>query len=253
MGHFSFAGEHCGSYSVYLLRSPLSIFPGAREKVIVMPGRHGVFRMPPDFETRVLSLDCWLKITSYGELYQQLDRLRSWLNPMRGAQRLVFDDSPDRYYLATWADADLQMQVTASQGLFTLRLACDDPFAYDLAPDELLITTSPYTHYQRGTAPSDPLFLLRGISGGGSQFLTVRVNEEQFTYRGALSAGERLEVDGRHKTAALVRGEAREKALHLLERPSFPQLTPGANTIQVVAAGGATWSNLEISCRNRWL
>ena len=253
MGHFLFAGEHSGTYSVYLLRSPLSVFPGVREKVIVMPGRHGVFRMPPDFEARVLSLDCWLKIASYDKLYQQLDRLRSWLNPMRGAQRLVFDDSPDRYYLATWADADLQIQVTASQGLFTLRMACDDPFAYDLAPDELLIPISPYTHYQRGTAPSDPLFLLRGISGGGSQFLTVRVNEEQFTYRGALSAGERLEVDVQHKTAALVRGENREKALHLLERPSFPQLTPGANTIQVVAAGGATWSNLEISCRNRWL
>jgi len=58
---------------------------------------------------------------------------------------------------------------------------------------------------------------------------------------------------GRQKTAVLVRGEAGEKALHLLERPGFPQLTPGANTIQVVVAGGASWSNLEISCRNRWL
>ena len=253
MGHFSFAGEHSTSYSTYLLRSPVSIFPGVREKVIVMPGRHGVFRMLPDFGSRVLRLECWLKTTTYENVYQQLDQLRSWLNPMRGAQKLVFDDSPDRYYLATWTDGDLQVQVTANQGLFTLQMVCDDPFAYDHTPDEILLLESPYTHYQRGTAPSDPLFLLQGTSGGGNQSLAIKVNEEQLTFRGALAEGEQLEIDCMHKTAVIVQGENRGKVLQLLERPSFPQLVPGANIIQVVAAEGAAWSRLDIKCRNRWL
>jgi predicted phage tail component-like protein len=253
MGHFSFAGEHSSSYSVSLLRSPLSIFPGVREKVIVMPGRHGVLRMLPDFGSRVLQLECWLKATSYEEIYQQLDQLRSWLNPMRGSQQLVFDDTPDRHYLATWTDGDLEAQVTANQGLFTLQMVCDDPFAYDLTPDVVTITASPYAHYQRGTAPSDPLFRLQGASAGGNQSLTVKINEEQLTYRGPLTQGEQLEIDCRQKTAVIVQGENREKVLHLLERPAFPQLVPGLNMIWLIAQEGASFTRLDVLCRNRWL
>lgn len=253
MGHFSFAGEHSTDYSVYRLRSPISIFPGTRDKVIVMPGRHGVFRMLPVFGPRIIRLECWLKASSHADIYQKLDAVRSWLNPMRGPQKLVFDRIPDRYYSAIWAGGDMDAQVTANQGLFTLQMTCDDPFAYDLVPDEILIQESPYTHHQRGTAPADPLFLLQGTSGGGNQSLTIRVNEEQLTFRGALAEGEQLEIDCMHKTAVIVQGENRAKVLQLLERPSFPQLAPGANIIQVVAAEGAAWSRLDINCRNCWL
>lgn len=253
MGHFSFAGEHSTDYSVYLLRSPISIFPGTRDKVIVMPGRHGVFRMLPDFGPRILRLECWLKASSYADIYQKLDAVRSWLNPIRGPQKLVFDHIPDRYYSAIWAGSDMEAQVTANQGLFTLQMTCDDPFAYDLVPDEILIQESPYTHHQRGTAPADPLFLLQGLSAGGNQSLAIKVNDEQVIYRGPLEEEEQLEIDSLQKTVHIVRDDGRERALHHLERPVFPQLAPGVNILQVIADGGAAWTRLDINCRNRWL
>ncbi|MBS3938760.1 MAG: phage tail family protein [Peptococcaceae bacterium] len=253
MGGFSFAGEHSSTYSISLLRSPLSIFPGVREKVIVMTGRHGALRMIPDLGERTLQMECWLQAASRAEMYERLDRVRSWLNPMRGSQQLLFEETPDRYYLATCVAGGLNAEVTAGQGFFSLQMICSDPFSYAVVPDIVTVTTSPHQHIQRGTAPADPLLMLRGVSAGGNQSLAVKINEVQVTYWGPLTQGEQLEIDCRQKTAVIVKGEHRERVLPLLERPVFPQLVPGLNTVRILAQGGATWSRLEVHCRNRWL
>ncbi|RJX22321.1 MAG: hypothetical protein C4570_01355, partial [Ammonifex sp.] len=103
MGDFSFAGEHSTIYHVKLLKSPVSVLPGTRDKVITMPGRHGALRMLPDLGERTLQLECWLEAVGMAQLHERLERVRAWLNPLRGAQQLIFDDTPDRYYLAAYA------------------------------------------------------------------------------------------------------------------------------------------------------
>lgn len=254
MGDFSFAGEHSIAYHVRLLKSPGSILPGTRDKVITMPGRHGAFRMIPDLGERTLQPECWLESSTMTQLHERLDRVRAWLNPLRGAQQLIFDDVPDRYYMAAYAGGGLDAEVTARQGMFTVDFICPDPFAYALTPDTATITASPYQHNQRGMAPADPLLKLQGVSTGtGGQQISIVIGAQTVTYRGALAAGNWLEIDCAAKTAVRVVGQARTRVLHLLEKPVFPQLAPGVNTITVTVAGGASWSKLEIHSRNRWL
>jgi len=253
MGHFTFAGEHSSAYHVRLLKSPVSVLPGTRDKVITLPGRHGALRMLPDLAERTLTLECWLAAANMPEMHERLQRLRAWLNPLRGQQRLILDSSLDRYYSACLVGSSLDAEIKARQVMFSANFVCPDPFAYAVNPDIVTILASPHNLSQRGTAPADPLLRLKGTSLGGWQTLSIQIESQTVTYAGPLAAEDWLEVDCAKKTASRVAGHSRASVMHLLARPTFPQLSPDANLITVVAAGGAAWSRLEVHCRNRWL
>lgn len=257
MSNFTFAGEHSTNYHVRLLKSDESVLPPTRDKIITMPGRHGAIRMLPDYDERRITLECWLAVDSPQSTVQRQERLRAvaaWLNPLRGAQRLIFDASPSRYLNAQVAGVEgLNSRIEVHQGIFGVEFACPDPFFYDINPDIVTITASPHQHNQRGTAPADPLLRLQGISLGGAQRLTIQIGSQSVTYTGALASGDWLEIDCHAKTAVRVVGATRTRVLSFLERPVFPQIAPGANVITVTATGGAFWSILAMHCRNRWL
>ena len=141
MGDFTFAGEHSTLYYVRPLKSPVSVSPVTRDKIITMPGRHGALRMLPDLGERALQLECWLEAASMIQLHERLDRVRAWLNPLRGAQQLIFDDVPDRYYMAAYAGGGLDAEITARQGMFTVSFVCADPFAYAVTPDVVTVAS----------------------------------------------------------------------------------------------------------------
>lgn len=242
-----------------MLKSEETLLPPTRDRVITMPGRHGAWRALPDLGERQIRLECWLDVPMMpfvtGQRQERLRAIAAWLNPMRGVQRLVFDNDTTRFYAAiVTAQQGIYSRIEAHQGLFSVEFVCPDPFYYAVTPDVVTITASPHTHIQRGTAPADPLLRLQGIStGSGGQQISITVGGQTVTYRGALATGDWLEIDCRDKTAVRVVGQTRTRVLHLLERPVFPQLAPGANIITATPAGGATWSRLEMDCRNRWL
>lgn len=143
MSGFTFAGEHSTIHHVRLLKSPISVLPSTRDKVITLPGRHGALRMLPDFGERNLQLECWLAATTIPELHSRLEQVRSWLNPLRGTHQLIFDRTPNRHYLATLV-GELGMEITVRQGLFTVNFVCADPFAYsDIHETNRIITNFP--------------------------------------------------------------------------------------------------------------
>lgn len=259
MSDFSFAGEHSTLYHVQMLRSEETLLPPTRDKVIVMPGRHGAWRALPDLGERQISLECWLDVPTLpftpGQRQERLRAIAAWLNPLRGLQRLIFDNDTTRFYNAiVTASQGINSRIEARQGLFTVGFVCPDPFAYAVNPDVVTILTSPHSHNQRGTAPANPLLRLQGVStGSAGQQISIAIGGQTVTYRGALAIGDRLEIDSRDKTAVRVVGASRTRVLHLLEKPVFPQLALGDNTITITPAGGATWSRLEIHCRNRWI
>ncbi|MGV8164652.1 MAG: distal tail protein Dit [Alkaliphilus sp.] len=254
MANFSFAGELSTTHHVKLLRSPISVLPGTRDKVITLPGRAGALRITPDLGERFLSLECWVESANIVQLRQRLVQIAAWLNPLRGAQQLIFDDMPDRYQLASYYGGGLDADINARQGFFTLRLVCADPFIYALVPEIVIITTSPHVHTQTGTAPANPLFKLQGIStSAGGQQISITVDAQTTTFQGALAAGDWLEIDSEAKTVFRVVGTTRTSVLRYMQAPIFPELVSGANTITVTTAGGASWMQLEIDCRNRWL
>ena len=258
MSSFSFAGVHSTAHGVHLLiKSEETLLPPTRDRTITLPGRHGSLRMLPNFGERHITFECWLEVPAI-DANQRQERLRAiaaWLNPLRGLQRLVFDHDTTRFYDASvTAVQGINSRIEGWQGMFSIEFVCPDPFYYATVPDVVTMTVSPLTHTQRGTAPADPLLRLQGVStGAGGQQISISVDAQIATYRGALATGEWIEIDCRDKTVTRVVGTSRTRAIQHMERPVFPQLAPGVNTIAVTPAGGATWSRLEIHCRNRWL
>ncbi|MBT9154713.1 MAG: hypothetical protein DDT39_01392 [Firmicutes bacterium] len=266
MSSFSFAGEASTIYHVRLLNSAESVLPPSRERVVQMSGLHGALRLVPDLGERVLTLECWLDVATHpfvaGQRQARLTNVAAWLNPLRGMQRLIFDTVPDRYYWCVVTDA-IDARVEARQGMFPVRFTCADPFVYAISPVTIVMTASPHTFTQAGTAPADPLLRLQGTSTGtGGQQISIAIGGRTLVYRGPLAAGDWLEIDAaainspwpaNAKTVVRVVGATRTNVLPHMERPIFPTLPTGANTITVTPAGGATWSRLDILTRSRWI
>ena len=247
---FRFAGIPSSQYHVKMLKSPILVLPGTRDKILTIPGRHGTIRMPHDWQERTIQIECWLAASSMQELHDKLDTLRAWLG--QGQQRLTLGYMPDRYYIATFAGGALEAEIKAHQGLFSLEFVCAEPFAYDIVPDVVTITTTSHQHNQRGTAPAKPLLVLRGQILPGQQ-ISITNGTRTIVYTGLLATNEQLEIDCDTMSAFRVVSALRTNVISQIATAAFPVLEPGLNTITITPAGGATWSQLEIQCRNRWL
>lgn len=231
--------------------------PPTRDRTLVMPGRPGELDFGADLQPRVFTLSCAChKARTRQEFAECLRGLVAHLCGADGRPRtlrLIMEPETDRYYYVRYAGS-LAVERYATWGQVTLHLVAHDPFAYALSPDVVTVTASPYQHSQRGTAPAEPLLRLQGVSTGvGGQQISIAVGTQTVVYRGALASGNWLEVDCAAKTAVRAVGESRTNVLPHLERPVFPPLVPGSNTVAVTVAGGASWSKLEIYARNRWL
>ncbi|MBT9156771.1 MAG: hypothetical protein DDT37_01760 [Firmicutes bacterium] len=266
MSIFSFAGEASTAYHVRLLNSAESVLPPSRERVVQMSGLHGALRLVPDIGERSVTLECWLDVDTHpfiaGQRQARLANIAAWLNPLRGMGRLILDTVPDRFYWCTVTDA-IDARVEAHQGMFPVRFTCADPFAYAVSPATIVMTSSPHTFTQAGTAPADPLLRLQGSStGAGGQQIRIDIGGRSLVYRGPLVTGDWLEIDAaainspwpaNAKTVTRVVGATRTNVLPHMERPIFPVLPVGSNTVTVTPTGGASWSRLEILTRSRWL
>jgi predicted phage tail component-like protein len=228
------------------------ILPPIQSRMIKLSGRHGAYYFGRTYEERSIAVDVVLSGVSHQSLRDRVRSLASWLNS-DDVQQLIITDEPDKYYKAVvFGKTDLEQLVAEGEG--TIFFLCPDPFAYAITPQTVTMTTSPLAHTQAGTAPADPLLRLQGVStGAGGQQISIAIGGQTVTYRGALATGDWLEIDCQAKTVFRVVGATRTRVLALLERPVFPQFAPGINTITITAAGGATWSRLELHCRNRWL
>lgn len=228
-----------------------ALLPGVRLHTLPLGG-HGIHYFGRRYDERTIEVDVVLAADTISLLRDHIRNVAAWLNS-EVPRQLVFSDEPDKFYMAL-IDGQTMVEQAISDGNVTLRFLCPDPFAYALSPDLVVMTATPLVHYQRGSAPADPLLRLQGAStGAGGQQISVTVGGQSVTYRGVLAAGDWLEIDCSEKTATRVVGTTRANAVGSLVKPIFPQLASGSNNISVTPEGGATWTRLEIHCRNRWL
>jgi phage-related protein len=73
------------------------------------------------------------------------------------------------------------------------------------------------------------------------------------TYTGALASGETLVLDSEALTAYILKTNGTQvSALNKLDNLDFPVFTKGANTVKVVAGGGATLTSYKVTSNSRW-
>ena len=117
-----------------------------RNFTTTVPGKYGVADFGADFDYREITAHCSIYPKhSFTALVSALDSIAAWLDPTQGLHQLVFDDVPDRYFMARLNDAVDCERLIRSAGSFELKFFCPDPFAYALT-DETFSITEEGTH-----------------------------------------------------------------------------------------------------------
>lgn len=229
-----------------------------RNFTTTVPGKYGVTDFGADLDYREISVSCNIfPKHSFAALVAALDEIAAWLDPLGGLKQLVFDDIPDRYFMARLNDAVDCERLLRSAGSFDLTFFCPDPFAYAVEDETFSIAAQGSSTVTRltGNMESNPIYRIEGvISSGAGNSISITTNGQELKIVNAtLASGETLVVDTEKMTAYVEdeNGLILRNALPYLEELNFPSLAVGSNTVSVTAAN-ATFTGLEIQARSRW-
>lgn len=232
---------------------------GLRNYTASIPGKSGVVDFGADFDYREINVSCNIAPKkNFTSLVSVLDDISLWLDPTDGLKQLVFDDVPDRYFMARlYEKVDCERLLVRSAGSFDLKFFCPNPFAYAVTDETYTIETTG-THTvtrEKGNIDSNPIYRIEGvISSSASKYITITTNGEELKIVNAtLVAGETLVIDTDMMTAYVEDedGNVLRNGLPYLDELNFPSLAVGDNTV-TVAATSATFTSLEIQAKSRW-
>lgn len=229
-----------------------------RNFTTTVPGKYGVADFGADFDYREITAHCSIYPKhSFTALVSALDSIAAWLDPTQGLHQLVFDDVPDRYFMARLNDAVDCERLVRSAGSFELKFFCPDPFAYALT-DETFSIIEEGTHTVTrtiGNIESLPVYRIKGVlTAGASNYISITTNGTEMKVMNAtLSEEETLVVDTDRMTAYVVdeNEETLRNGLPYLQELNFPTLTVGDNTV-TVEVSNATLTELQIQAKSRW-
>lgn len=229
-----------------------------RNFTTTVPGKYGVADFGADFDSREITVECNIyPKRTFSALVSVLDSIALWLDPANGLKQLIFDDVPDRYFMARLnARVDCE-RLLRSAGSFTLKFFCPDPFAYAIDDEEFNITAVGSHTITRsvGNIESNPIYHIKGVirSGANNYIRIVTNGSELMIVNAVLSSSETLVVDTEKMTAYVEddNGNTLRNALPYLRDLNFPTLAVGDNTVSV-AANNATFTELEIHAKSRW-
>ena len=114
-----------------------------RNFTTTVPGKYGVADFGADLDYREITAACSIfPRHTFSALVETLDGIAAWLDPTQGLHQLIFDDVPDRYFMARLNDAVDCERLIRAAGSFSLKFFCPDPFGYALEDEEFSITAA---------------------------------------------------------------------------------------------------------------
>ena len=223
-----------------------------------IPGKYGAADFGADLDSREISVTCSIfPKLRFENLVAELDQIALWLSPLDGLKQLIFDEVPDRYFMARLKDRVDCERVIRAAGRFELKFFCPDPFSYAVE-DESFTLTETGTHTvtrQLGNIESAPVYALKGeLAKAPDKYISIKVNgNEMKLVNSSLSSGETLYIDTENMTAYVTSpsGAVLRNGLPLLEELNFPELKVGANEV-VIETSGAVFAELHIQAKSRW-
>lgn len=127
---FTFDGTHCSTFGL-VANTKRSLLPALRKRELTIPGKHGSYNFSDNkYENRQIEVNVKYKSGSMASLRASARNIAAWLSSTGDYLRLIFDDEPDKYYLAKLY-SEIGLQTLIHTGEATLLFECE-PFAYAL-------------------------------------------------------------------------------------------------------------------------
>ena len=255
---FNFNGVTSASMGIRARLTSWQFIPAVSNNTVSIPGKAGVADFGANKLSRRISVKCGVNPTgSMSSLISRLDTLAAWLDPVNGAQRLVFDELPDRYFTARLDAAVDCTRLIRCAGSFDLDFFCPDPFGYAVTDENFTLTaTGAHTIIRtKGNAVSLPEYRLMGevINNSSARWFRITTNDVALTISGRLAANEVLVIDSANMTAKVVDtdGVLVKNGLPFLSSLNLPELNMGNNSVSIEAEG-CTFTSLAIQAKSRW-
>lgn len=229
-----------------------------RNYTSIIPGKDGAADFGAVLDSREIIVSCSIfPKQRFQALVEVLDEIAYWLSPLDGLKQLIFDEIPDRYFMARLRDQVDCERVIRAAGRFQLWFLCPDPFSYAVK-DEVFTFIETGTHSltrELGNIESFPLFALRGqMTKSEENHISITIGDVTMKIKnGELAAGEILYLDSQNMTAYVTteEGVLLRNGLSLLENIEFPTLRVGTNEITIDATN-AVFTEFKVQARSRW-
>lgn len=179
---------------------------GLRNFTTTVPGKYGVTDFGADFDYREITVSCNIfPQKDFSSLVKKLDGIAAWLDPT-SLHQLIFDEVPDRYFMARINKKVDCERLIRFAGTFDLTFFCPDPFGYAVEDEAYSITQAGVLHpvtRSKGNIESQPVYAVRGESSPNTgSNICVSVNGTDIRILDAvLFAGEALVIDAEKMTA----------------------------------------------------
>ena len=148
---FEYNGISSRTYGVISKSTSRPILPALRRKELTIPGKHGTYSFGSDvYDNRIVSVDIAYVGDTLNEFRLHARDIAVWLS-QTSYKELIFDDEPDKYYLAKIYN-DIGLETLYTLGEATIQFECQ-PFA-------LYIISSAEDIYLDDTVPLDSDILL---------------------------------------------------------------------------------------------
>lgn len=218
---------------------------------IKLPGRSGEIVVRKQKKPIYIDVKITLQNKSKKEFLSDVLLLADILDTDDLLSELIFSDQPEMFYMAE-LDGSTDFDVINSFGKGVITFFVPDPYKYAVEDDVIIHNEAgEYIFERKGTAPSFPLIEIKGTNTSGS--ITIENESTAMKYTGQLSENETLFLDT-ELISAYVEDDSGEKTpvMDKLDNLEFPVLKKGVNHFSVKTNGGATISNVKITCRSRW-
>lgn len=215
--------------------SRFELLPTTRDYFEEIPGRDGEFDFGCDFESRIIELQCFIKI-SPSEWFEKEREIAGYLNPKLGVQELTFANAPNKVFKVRYAGKLDYVEEGPGYRKFVIPFKMTDPYIYS-ATESVLNGTG--TALNKGNVPTPCIIEIKGSVTNP----VVQINGVELKYTGLVTASDTLIIDTDKKTVTFngVNALANYNGV-------FPKLKVGNNTIT-----GPSGGSLTIKWFNKWI
>ena len=265
MGIITFNGKSSSSFGIIVEHYPSPNRPARRGTVLQIPGRNGNLVIEDGtYENVTLKFDVYLSAEP-ANLYDRAAAVADWLLGSSGYQRLTTEYEPDIFRLARFAGPLDIEAILNSHGRATLEFDC-----YPQRFDALGHVYSDYGSLSSGSAAITNTGIMIAkpmikVTGKGNVVLdfssaaTGNTTEVDFAFSTSKTETIILDCDlhdayyedGSNANAAVSFSDAEATLPESYDYfyPTFPELTPGSNTVSLSALSTGTLSGLKIMPR----
>lgn len=265
MGIITFNGKSSSSFGIIVERYPSPNRPVRRGTVLQIPGRNGNLVIEDGtYENVTLKFDVYLSAEP-ANLYDRAAPVANWLLGSSGYQRLTTEYEPDIFRLARFAGPLDIEAILNIHGRATLEFDC-----YPQRFDSLGHVYSDYGSLSSGSATitntgimiAKPMIKVTGKGNVVLDFASAasgNTTEVDFAFSTSKTETIILDCDlhdayyedGSNANAAVSFSDAEASLPESADYfyPTFPELTPGSNTVSLSALSTGTLSGLKIMPR----